>query len=501
MYILGISCFRNNSAACILHDDKLVAACEEERFSRKKSDSSFPFRSILYCLKESGIGIKDLNYAGFFDNNHVLLKRARIALRKIGYNKEPMSFSIEESYMAAAFYPSPFSKAAVLVNGDEDVGLFTGFACGNKIKPIKHYNFSLAKMYSDVTAYLGFRPGADDYKVMGLAAYGKPRYKDLFLKGKIKIPGIPPRGPKQKITQPHMDIAASIQRAAEDKVLEIVRRLRTDSKVSNLCLSGSMALNCAINTKILEQGLFSKLWIQPAAGDAGAALGAAYLIRNQLLNYKRRLGFDAMKGAFLGEAYSDGYIEEFLRQEKIHFVKHYYGDIPKITARLISQGKVVGWFQGRAEFGPRALGARSILADSRNLNMHDRINLRVKFREPFRPLAPSVLEEFADKYFYLRQESPYMLLIARVKKDKERQIPAVVHVDKTSRAQTIKRRDNTLYYDTIKEFYRLTGCPVIINTSFNRRNEPIVLAPEDAYRVFKATDMDSLVMGRFVLSK
>lgn len=504
MYILGVSCFKQDSAACLLRNGKIIAAVEEERFTRKKFDVSFPQNSLRYCLKEADISLNEIDYVAFYNDSPAHGTRLKRSLKQLGYRKTVVSFRLQEAYLAAAFYPSPFTEAAVLVNGDEGAGIVLGKASGNKIKLLKSYAYSLSKAYSNVTAHLGFRPGIDDYKVMGLAAYGKPSSHK-----------IPPRRPTQEITRQHMDIAALVQQETEEKILKITRTLYKLTGFRNLCLSGSLALNCVANTKILEQGLFKHLWIQPAAGEAGCCVGAAFLIWHRLLNRKKtkapRLsgsagapppaGLDAMNHGFLGPAYTDTHIERFLVKQKAKYQKYPYQDIPKITAELILQDKVVGWFQGRAEFGPRALGARSILADARSFGMHDRINLEVKFREPFRPLAPSVLAEFSDEYFTLPQDNPYMLLVGRVKEEKEYQIPAVVHVDGSSRVQTIRRETNPLYYDTIREFYRRTNCPAIINTSFNRKNEPIVLAPEDAYAAFKATAMDSLVMGRFVLTK
>ena len=481
MNILGISCFNNNSSACLVRDGKIIVAAQEERFSRKKYDSRFPLRAIKWCLDYSGVKLNSIN---------------RVTCS---------AFDHQNYFLASAFYPSSFSEAAILVNTTH-AGFIFGKGEGNKIRKIKSkaYKPSLGLVYSELTRYLGFKKYGDEFKVMGLAAYGKPFYKDIILKYKERAPHFlknPPRLPNSKISQFHMDVAASLQDVVEEETLRTVEALYQSNKSDNLCLSGEMSLNCLINTRILKQGLFKNIWIQPAGDNAGIAIGCA--LSAWYKNNKRNAGSgrDAMSGSLLGPAYSDQYIENFLKRNGIAHKGLLYVDVPKIAADLIAQGKIIGWFQGRLEFGPRALGDRSILGDSRDLSMHKKLNLDVKRREPFRPFAPTVLWEKAGEYFELERESPYMLFTSQVRAGKKDEIPAVVHVDGSSRVQTLKKEDNPLYYDLVNEFYKKTGCPVIINTSFNTGHEPMVLSPEGAYRCFKSSAIDCLFLGRFLIEK
>jgi carbamoyltransferase len=512
MNILGISSFYYDSAACLLSEGEIVAAAQEERFTRKKHDNAFPINSIHYCLKEGAITAKNLDSVVFYSNNLRDRVKTYYFLRRMGYFKKIIFFSQKESYLASAFCPSNFSEAAILVNDGQKIGIIFGRGHDNKIEYVenKRFRYSLGALYSAVTAYLGFRPYSDEYKVMGLAAYGRPKYKDLLignLKRKPKsleaVFGGGPYKAGSDITQEQMDVAASVQAAVESETLKIVESLYKMVPSENLCISGSLGLNCLLNTAILKQGNFKNIWIQPASTDAGCAIGVAYLAWHEYLGNKRSVHDcqDKMRNAFLGPGYSDEDIEKFLIGEGVLYKKLDHLKIPEIVADLIASGNIVGWFQGRMEFGPRALGARSILADSRSRDFCDRLNLKVKHRENFRPFAPTVLTEKANEYFDLEVESPYMLLVAQVKENKKQEIPAAVHIDNSSRIQTIERSQRSLYYDIVNAFYQKTGCPVIINTSFNTRNEPIVLNPQDAYQCFKSSDIDYLLMGRFLVDK
>jgi len=519
MNILGISSFYFDSAACLMWDGEIIAAAQEERFTRNKRDGDFPINAIKYCLKEGGLEITDIDIVGFYDNSSQNVKKARSILKKMGCCKEIVAFSRHESYLASAFYPSPFDESAIIISANHMTGILGGRGTSSHIETFKYlrFSYSLSDLYSAITSYLGFNANSDEYKVMGLSAYGKPRYKDLLINKKeilsIKdlrktqkilknLLKVDPRKPGAEISQEHMDIASSAQAAVEEETIKIVDYMSSLKSTDALCLGGEMALNCLLNTKILREKLFKKIWIQPASTDAGCAVGAAFLVWHKYLeNKKSACPPDLMKNAFLGPAYSDNEIEAFLSGQNIPFKRVDYAQIPGFTAELLASGNVIGWFQARMEFGPRALGSRSILADSRNLSMHDRLNLKVKYREPFRPLAPSVLQDKAGEYFELPQENPYMLFTAAVKEDKRSLIPAVTHIDGSSRVQTIKRDAHPLYYDTIYAFFQKTGCPVIVNTSFNTKNEPIVLSPKDAYNCFKSTDMDYLIMGNFVVDR
>ncbi|MCX7984213.1 MAG: carbamoyltransferase [Bacteroidetes bacterium] len=560
MNILGISCFYHDAAAALVKDGHLVAAVQEERFTRKKHDQGFPLHSIRYCLKEGNITERDLDYVAFYDKP--LLKFERILTTVVAtfprglpsflmamplWLKEKLwipqkirealgdSFRIvflehHLSHAASAFLVSPFSEAAIVTAdgvGEWDTttigyGKGTSFTLTHAI-PFPH---SLGLLYSAFTYYLGFRVNSAEYKVMGLAPYGVPRYKDLILEHLITVKddgsfrlnmkyfaydygltmtnghfnalfGEPPRQPESALRQFHKDVAASIQAVTDLVMVRMATHARRCTGSNNLCLAGGVALNCVSNSKILKESGFHEVFIQPAAGDAGGAVGAAFYLYNTLLKNERKY---IWSNNFLGPEYHDEEIETLLEHLALPAEKYERNALLQITARLIAQQNVVGWFQGRMEFGPRALGARSILADARNPENFSRVNLKIKFRESFRPFAPTVLLERMSDYFEFDRPSPHMLFIAQVKQSK-RTIPAVTHVDGSARLQTITRDDHPLFYDLICEFERQTGCPVIINTSFNVRGEPIVCTPLDAFKCFLRTDMDYLVIGSYILCK
>ena len=586
VYILGISAFYHDSAACLLRDGDIVAAAQEERFTRKKGDASFPTHAVEYCLGAGGITAADLTYVGFYDKP--LLKFERILetylsvaprgfqsflkagplwikdklymdrqLRAaLGYDGEILYTEHHESHAASAFYPSPFEEAAILTM--DGVGEWATASLsvgrGNTIELIKeiHWPDSLGLLYSAFTYYTGFKVNSGEYKIMGLAPYGEPKYVDViyrelmdvredgsftlnqkyfnYLTGLTmtngafdKLFGGPPRVPETKLTQREMDLARSIQVVCEDIMLRMVRTAHRETGMDNLCLAGGVALNCVGNGRILREGPFQRLWIQPAAGDAGGALGVAQLIWHRYCRKPRTVtpDKDGMKGAYLGPAFSTEDIEEYLRSQGASYERLPQGELLRRVAELLAAEKVVGWFDGRMEFGPRALGARSILGDPRSPRMQAQMNLKIKFREGFRPFAPSVLRERVSDYFEMECESPYMLLVAPVKQARQipmtaeqrklwgidqlnvvrSDIPAVTHIDYSARVQTVERETNPNYYDLIKEFERLTGCAVLVNTSFNVRGEPIVCTPADAYRCFMRTHIDYLVLGPLLLDK
>jgi len=586
MYILGISCFYHDSASCLIRDGEILYAVQEERFSRKKHDSDFPLNSINWMLKEEGISISDIDYVVFYEKPLVKFDRiletflgvAPLGLRPfvqavplwlkqklwmpdlirnyLNYKGKILFASHHQSHAASAFFPSPFVESAFLTLdgvGEWDTASF-GIGKDNHIQILYTLKFphSLGMLYSAFTYYCGFKVNSGEYKLMGLAPYGKPKYVDLILEKLIdlkadgsfrlnmkyfgycnglrmtnrrfeKLFGGPARKPDTEITQKHMDLAASIQKVTEEIMLRMANYVYEVTGKDKLCLAGGVALNCVGNGRLLKEGPFKEIWIQPASTDAGSALGAALLVWYEYLGNKRNPDGinDFQKGSFLGPHYSDLAIEDFLKKENIPYKKLSYEEIPEVVSDLLIQGKVVGWFQGRTEFGPRALGARSIIADPRDSKMQSKLNLKIKFRESFRPFAPTVLWDKTGEWFDIDKESPYMLLVAPVKEDKRiklnpdeeklegfaklkvmrSQIPAVTHVDYSARLQTIKREIFPLYYDMINCFYKKTGCPLIINTSFNVRGEPIVLSPQDAYRCFMRTEMDYLVMGCFLLDK
>jgi carbamoyltransferase len=567
-----------------VQDGRIIAAVQEERFSRKKHDFNFPARSIRWCLQEGGVTAGGLDYVVFYDKPWIKFERIletylayapsgirqfiqamplwlkqklwipELISRELGYQGQILFTEHHESHAASAFYPSPFQEAAFLTLdgvGEWDTASF-GTGRDNEIELLYTLRFphSLGLLYSAFTYYTGFKVNSGEYKLMGLAPYGEPKYADLILNNLIDIKedgsfrlnmkyfgycngmrmtnrrfeqlfGGPARTPETKITQKDMDIAASIQQVTEEVMLRMARYVHKITGRDKLCLAGGVALNCVGNGKILREGPFKEIWIQPASGDAGGALGAALLVWYRYLGNKRSADGknDQQRSSFLGPTFSDNEIEEFLKKEGAPYKKLSLAEIPEAVSDLIIQGNVIGWFEGRLEFGPRALGARSIIGDARDPQMQSRMNLKIKYRESFRPFAPTVLRQEASHWFSLDRESPYMLLVAQVKEDKKikieggmsqgfgmlkakrSQIPAVTHVDYSARIQTIKREDHPLFYDTIQAFFKKTGCPVIINTSFNVRGEPLVCTPQDAYKCFMRTEMDYLIMGSLLLDK
>ncbi len=585
MNILGISAFYHDSAACLVRDGEIVAAAQEERFTRKKHDASFPKNAVDYCLKAGGIRGDDLDYVGFYDKPFIKFERIletylSIAPRGIRqfvtaiplWLKEkiwtrdnirhhldysgPVLFSEHhESHAASAFFPSPFEEAAILTMDGVGEWATSSIAVGrgNHIELLKelHFPHSLGLLYSAFTYYLGFKVNSGEYKVMGLAPYGKPEYADRIREHLIDLKddgsfrmnqdyfnylggltmtsgkfhdlfGAPPRRPESKLTQREMDLAASLQEITEEIMLKMARHVRENTGMKNLCLAGGVALNCVGNGKILQEGVFDDIWIQPAAGDAGGSLGVALCIWNQVLGNERRVnGNDAMQGSYLGPKFDSRTIRSFLDDNDIPYRELDEDRLIETVARQLQEEKVIGWFQGRMEFGPRALGARSILGDPRSPKMQSIMNLKIKHRESFRPFAPAVLGEKVGEWFAMNTRSPYMLLVAPVREDKRLDInaeqkklfgidllnvprsaiPAITHVDYSARVQTVHRETNPRFYDLIKTFEKATGCPVLINTSFNVRGEPIVCTPEEAFRCFMRTEMDTLVLENCVLDK
>jgi len=587
IYILGISAFYHDAAAALLKDGRIVAACQEERFTRKKHDYSFPKHSIGYCLKEAGITTADLSHIVFYDKPFIKFERllmtylsyAPVGIKSFNTAMPPwlksklfMKSYIEdelnchgkvlfsehhESHAASAFYPSPFEEAAILTIDGVGEWATASYGIGKDndidIKAELRFPHSLGLLYSAFTYYIGFKVNSGEYKLMGLAPYGEPKYADLIRRELMdikedgsfrldmkyfnycvgltmtsrkfhKLFGAPPRKPEvDKIDQRHMDIACSIQVVAEEVILKMAANIHKETGKKNLCMAGGVALNCVANGKLLREGPFENIWIQPAATDAGSALGAALIIWHKHLGNKRFTDSrkDSMNASLLGPQFSNSEIEEYLKNNSIAYERLDKKNIARRTARIIADKRVLGWFQNRMEYGPRALGARSILGDPRSEMMQSIINLKIKFRESFRPFAPTVLMESASEYFEIGCESPYMLFVAPLREDKHLSmteeekklsgidklkikrsiVPAVTHVDYSARVQTVKREDNLLYYDMINEFFKLTGCPVIINTSFNVRGEPIVCTPEDAYKCFMRTNMDYLIMEEFLLDK
>ena len=559
MNILGISCFYHDAAACLIQDGRLVAAASEERFTRKKHDEGFPHQAIQYCLKAGKIEAKDLDYVGFYDKPFLKFERLlstylstfprgfrsfskampvwlreklwipQLIRKELKYEGKVLFTEHHLSHAASAFLVSPFKEAAILtVDGvGEWATASYGVGRDREIDLFKEIRFphSLGLLYSAFTYYLGFKVNSAEYKVMGLAPYGVPRYVDQvrqiieikddgsfeldmrffsyhhglrMVNGRFSsLFGGPPRDPESKLDQRHKDIAASVQKVTEEIMLKMASWLHRETKMENLCLAGGVALNCVANGRILREGPFKDLFIQPAAGDAGGALGVAAYIFHSLLGHPR---MTPMEDAYLGPEYSEEEVRKALERYGAPYRRLERDDLVREVAALIEGQTVIGWFQGRMEFGPRALGSRSILADARNPENKDVVNLKIKFRESFRPFAPSVLEEKIGEYFEIDRPSPYMLLVAPVREGK-RVIPSVTHVDHSARIQSINRKQNALYYDLIREFERRTGVPVIINTSFNVRGEPIVCSPDDAYRCFMRTHMDYLVAGPYLLDK
>jgi len=587
MNILGISAFYHDSAAALVRDGEIIAAAQEERFTRRKHDASFPENATAYCLREAGIDMSSLDAVVFYEKPMLKAERLletylgvapsglasfqaalptwlgdkgnipRIIRKTLGREyKGPVLFTEHhESHAASAFFPSPFNEAVIITaDGVGEWATTTiGVGLGNRIDLLKEIRFphSLGMLYSAFTYYTGFKVNSGEYKVMGLAPYGQPKYVKQIYDHLLELGedgafwlnqeyfnycagltmtnerfnelfGGPPRKPESQLTQKEMDIAASIQVVTEEAMLRLARFAHAETGKRNLCLAGGVALNCVANGRILREGPFDALWAQPAAGDAGGALGAALSVWHQMLDKPREpKSGDAMRGSLLGPSFSSAEVED--RLARVGGVAHKLSDsdLADRVARLLSEEKVIGWFNGRMEFGPRALGARSIIGDARSRRMQSVMNLKIKFRESFRPFAPCVLYDHANEYFKLSCESPYMMLVAEVAEDKSlplapeaqslwgidklnvprSSIPAVTHVDYSARIQTVDPDRHGLYYQMMRRFFELTGCPVIVNTSFNVRGEPIVCTPEDAYRCFMYTHMDALVLGNHLLLK
>lgn len=585
-FVLGLSAFYHDSAAALLHNGVIVAAASEERFSRLKADDRFPRHAVDFCLRQAGITVSDLTHVGFYDKPLLKFERLletflasvprgfrqfRLAgpvwmkdklyidrqLREsLGYAGPILYAEHHESHAASAFLPSPFEQAAILTL--DGVGEWAttsiGVGRGHDIEILEelHWPDSLGLLYSAFTYYTGFKVNSGEYKVMGLAPYGEPRYVDLILTrlldlrddGSFRLNpqyfdyvagvtmtspafdalfGGPPRQPESRLTQREMDLARSVQVVCEEIMLRLARTAHARTGLDDLCLAGGVALNCVGNGRLLREGPFKRIWIQPAAGDAGGALGVAQLIHHRHCGHPRvvRDGRDAMRGSYLGPEYAPEQIEAYLREAGAVYERMPDPQLFEHVAACLASEQIVGWFNGRMEFGPRALGARSILGDPRSPKMQAQMNLKIKFREGFRPFAPSVLRERAHEYFDLDAESPYMLIVAPVRAERRlpltamqqelwgidklnvprSDIPAVTHIDYSARVQTVTREENGRYYDLIKAFEQRTGCPVVVNTSFNVRGEPIVCTPEDAYRCFMRTHIDVLVLGPFVLDK
>lgn len=592
--ILGLSALYHDSAAALVVDGRIAAAAQEERFTRIKHDPGFPEKAISYCLSEAGCTLADIDHVVSYEKPFLKFERlieTYVAMAPRGFNsfRKAIPVWIKEklfqkselrrrlrkleggeswngdllftehhvSHAASAFFPSPFERAAVLTMDGVGEWCTTslGLGVGNTLSIHKeiHFPHSLGLLYSAFTYYTGFKVNSGEYKVMGLAPYGEPRFVQTILdnlidlkddgsfeldqryfdycagltmtsKGFDTLFGGPPRKPEDRLTQREMDLAASIQAVTEEVAMRLARAARAEFGEPNLCLAGGVALNCVANGKLLKAGIFDKIWIQPAAGDAGGALGAALAVWHQHLGQERGNldgTLDRMEGAYLGPAFAQGEIEARLAAAGANFKTLADCDLAKVVALALSEGKAVGWMQGRMEFGPRALGARSILGDPRSPSMQKLLNLKVKYRESFRPFAPSVLREDIADWFDLDADSPYMLLVGGVKEEKRRamtkeeealfgidklnivrsEIPAVTHIDYSARVQTVHRETNPRYWELIDAFKRVTGCPVLVNTSFNVRGEPIVCTPEDAFRCFMGTEIERLVVGNCVLAK
>ena len=594
MFIIGISAFYHDSAACLLQDGEIIAAAQEERFTRKKHDAGFPHHAILYCLKEAGISANLINNVVFYEKpfvkferlletylafapkgftsfakaipvwikdklfqKSVLIKELKSTLDENVNWKDRLLFSEHHlSHAASAYYPSPFESAAVLTLDGVGEWTTTSLAVGkgrdlNVLKEI-HFPHSLGLLYSAFTYYTGFKVNSGEYKVMGLAPYGEPRYADLIREKLIILAddgsfqldmsyfnyttgltmtnkkfdalfGGPPRTSETKLSQREMDLAASVQKVTEDIILKLARSIAKETGESNLCLAGGVALNCVANGILLRENIFNNIWIQPAAGDAGGALGAAlsawYLHHNNERTVSKER--DTMKGGYLGPEFSEAEIEAELKACGAVYEKCSENELLDEVATALADEKAVGWMQGRMEFGPRALGGRSIIADPRSPTMQKQLNLKVKYRESFRPFAPSVLREDVSEWFDHDTDSPYMLLVADVKEEKRRtmteveealfgieklnisrsSVPAITHVDYSARIQTVHADTNPRYHSVISKFKEKTGCPIVINTSFNVRGEPIICTPTDAFKCFMGTDMDVLAVGNYVLCK
>jgi len=592
MHVLGISAFYHDSAAALVHDGEVVAAAQEERFSRKKHDSRFPRHAVAYCLSEGGLALEKIDYVVFYDKPFLKFERlleTYLAFAPSGYRSFRMALPLwvreklfqksllhkmlkrygpdfdwqhrllftehHLSHAASAFFPSPFEEAAILTMDGVGEWATSSVALGqgSHLQILKeiHFPHSLGLLYSAFTYYTGFKVNSGEYKLMGLAPYGQPKYAQLIRDNLLDVKpdgsfrlnlsyfeyctglkmtngkfdalfGGPARKPSELLTQRHMDIAASVQTVLEEVILQLTRSLAAETGARDLCLAGGVALNCVANGRVLRDGRFERIWAQPAAGDAGGALGAALAAYHLYKGQPRHVnGCDTMKGAFLGPAFSQEEIENRLRAAGARFVVLDDPNLLRISVDALVEGKALGWFQGRMEFGPRALGGRSILGDARSPAMQSVLNLKVKYRESFRPFAPSVLREDVSDWFELDEDSPYMLLVADVIERRRKamtpeqqqlfgieklnvprsDIPAVTHVDYSARIQTVHRETNPRYYTLLNCFKHRTGCPVVVNTSFNVRGEPIVCTPEDAFRCFMGTEIEALAVGNCFLWK
>ena len=590
--ILGISAFYHDSAACLLKDGKIIAAAQEERFSRKKHDPRYPHYAIEFVLKYSNMKLSEVDQIVFFEKPFLKFERlleTYVAFAPKGYISfaKAMPIWIKEklfqkdflikklkshdnnfksenkiffsdhhlSHAASAFFPSPFEEAVVLTADGVGEWATTTVAVGKKnkleIKKEIHFPHSLGLLYSAFTYYTGFKVNSGEYKLMGLAPYGKPVYVNQIKKlidikndGSFRLDqsyfnyatgltmtnkkfnklfGQNPRNPlKEKLEQFHMDIASSIQKVTEEIMIKLTKSIRHEYGLKNLCLAGGVALNCVANGKILKEKIFENIWIQPAAGDAGGSLGAALALWYLEFGNSRNVNLkDDMKGSYLGNEFSQDEIEKELKLLGANYDKYNYSDLIEKTSQYLSEDNAIGWFQGRMEFGPRALGSRSIIANPKSENMQKTLNLKVKYRESFRPFAPSILRDDLENWFKIDVDSPYMLFVAEINKNKKiemnndqkslfgidklnikrSEIPAVTHIDYSARVQTITRNQNKIFYDLISKFKERTGCPVLINTSFNVRGEPIVNSPSDAFNCFMGTQLDFLVIGNFILDK
>jgi carbamoyltransferase len=593
MRVLGISAFYHDSAAALIEDGHLVGAAQEERFTRKKHDSGFPEHAVQYCLDAANLKLADVDYVAFYDKPFLKFERlleTYLAFAPRGFNSFRMAMPLwlkeklfqktllrdemkkwqpdfdwqkrllfgehHQSHAASAFFPSPYEEAAILCM--DGVGEWAttslGWGQGNKLEMLReiHFPHSLGLLYSAFTYYTGFKVNSGEYKVMGLAPYGEPKFKDTILNNIVDLKedgtfrldqsyfdyctglrmtndkfadlfGGPRRTPEELLTQKHMDLAASIQAVTEEIVLRLAKSVKKETGAKNICLAGGVALNCVANGKLLREGIFDGIWVQPAAGDAGGAVGAAYAAYHGFLGQSRKLNghLDGMAGSYLGPEYGDDEIAERLTKAGAKFTRPTREQTIEQTAQALADAKAVGWMQGRMEFGPRSLGARSILGDARSPTMQKTLNLKVKYRESFRPFAPAVLREDLGDYFDIKTDSPYMLMVAPVNENRRRamtaeeqalfgidklnvprsDIPAVTHVDYSARIQTVHKETNPAFHDLLASFKAKTGCAVVVNTSFNVRGEPIVCTPEDAFRCFMGSEIEVLVIGNCFLRK
>ena len=593
MRVLGISAFYHDSAAALIEDGRLTSAAQEERFTRKKHDSGFPEKAVQFCLDRAGIKMADVDYVAFYDKPFLKFERlleTYLAYAPRGFTSFRMAMPLwlkeklfqktllrdemkrwepdfdwhkrllfgehHQSHAASAFFPSPFEEAAVLTM--DGVGEWAttslGYGKGNSLEMLKelHFPHSLGLLYSAFTYYTGFKVNSGEYKVMGLAPYGEPRFKSLILDKIVDLKedgtfrldqsyfdyctglrmtndkfagvfGIKRRTPEEELTQVHMDLAASVQAVTEEIVIRLGRSVRKETGARNICLAGGVALNCVANGKLLRENVFDNIWVQPAAGDAGGAVGAAFAAYHGFMGQPRKLNghMDGMAGSYLGPEYTDDEIAERLTAMGAKFTRLTREQTIDQTAQALADEKAVGWMQGRMEFGPRSLGARSILGDARSPSMQKTLNLKVKYRESFRPFAPAVLREDVDKYFEIKVDSPYMLMVAPVVESRRRamtteeeklfgieklnvprsDIPAVTHIDYSGRVQTVHKETNAAFYDLLNSFKAKTGSSVLVNTSFNVRGEPIVCTPEDAWRCFMGSEIEVLVVGNCFLRK